>query len=115
MHNLGRLGEDLAAQYLSLQKGWEILEKRVRFREGELDLIAVTPKGDLRFIEVKMRRSQKFGGVVESLTTQKIQRLRRAIYRWRIVRNDFRKGLLIFLGIFFDDQGGLTIDEFPIE
>jgi len=49
----GRDGERRAAWYLWL-KGWRILDRRVRTRSGEVDLVA--RKGNLiAFVEVKAR------------------------------------------------------------
>jgi len=49
----GRLAEGLAAQWLRV-KGYHILERRFRCREGEIDIIA--RKGEvLAFVEVKQR------------------------------------------------------------
>ena len=52
---LGRIGESLAAVYLE-QRGWRIVERNVRFREGEIDIVAARA-GVLAFVEVKTRRS----------------------------------------------------------
>ena len=49
----GRRGERLAAWWLRLQ-GWEILDRRVRTKAGEVDLVARKP-GLIAFVEVKMR------------------------------------------------------------
>ncbi|MBC8459090.1 MAG: YraN family protein, partial [Deltaproteobacteria bacterium] len=38
-HELGKMGEELAAQYLK-EKGYKILETNWRFHRNELDLIA---------------------------------------------------------------------------
>ena len=111
----GKDMEKVASQYIQSTKGWRVLGQRVRFREGEIDLIMETPGGELRFVEVKGRRSEKFGGVVESLTTGKLRRLRLAIYRWREASKDRRKGLLFFVGILEDSRGGITIVEHLIE
>lgn len=100
-------------QYLESTHGWRLLEKNVRFREGEIDLIMSAPEG-LKFVEVKARRNEKFGGVVESLTTQKIQRLKRAIYRWRERSGDRRYGQIIFLGILVVN-GRASFEEFCVE
>ncbi len=49
----GRRGETLAAWYLRLH-GWRILDRRVKARGGEADIIA--RRGDvLAFVEVKWR------------------------------------------------------------
>lgn len=106
--------EALAGQYLATTHGWILLERNVRFREGEIDLI-MEAGGELKFVEVKARRNEKFGGVVESVTTQKIRRLKRAIYRWRERENEHRFGQIIFVGILVDGKGALTIEEHLIE
>lgn len=49
----GRLGETAAAWWLRL-KGWRILDRRVRTKVGEVDLVA--KRGNLiAFVEVKRR------------------------------------------------------------
>lgn len=71
---LGRRGEDLAAEYLA-ERGYRVIERNVRRREGEIDLIAVHKK-TLVFVEVKLRSPGQFGGAVEALTSRKQRRLR---------------------------------------
>ena len=51
----GRSSETIAAWYLRA-KLYRILGRRIRTRAGEIDLIALSPKGILCFIEVKARR-----------------------------------------------------------
>jgi Holliday junction resolvase-like predicted endonuclease len=41
MQNFGSEMEGVAAQYLVTAHGWRLLERNVRFREGEIDLIMV--------------------------------------------------------------------------
>lgn len=72
---LGRAGEDLAAQFLSA-RGWMIIDRNVRFREGELDIVAVRD-GMIAFVEVKTRRSRAFGPPAEAVTWRKAARIRR--------------------------------------
>lgn len=114
-YELGKNMEEVAAQYLENVRGWHVIGRRVRFREGEIDLIAETPEGELRFVEVKARRSEKFGSVVESVTTQKIMRLRKAILRWRSANMDARPGQLFFVGILLDSSGDFIVEEHLIE
>lgn len=114
MENFGLQMEEAAAKYLQSVHGWRLIDRRVRFREGEIDLV-MEAGGELKFVEVKARRNEKFGGVVESVTTQKIRRLKRAIYRWRERENDHRFGVIYFVGILVDGKGALTIEEHLIE
>ena len=75
MHSrdIGALGEKIAAEYLT-GRGYIILERNFRSREGEIDIIA--EKDDsLVFIEVRTRTSNSYGTPEESLTAQKKERL----------------------------------------
>lgn len=51
---LGRVGEDAAVEALR-DRGYRILERNVRLRHGELDVVA-EEGGELVFVEVKARR-----------------------------------------------------------
>lgn len=89
--------EEKTAEYLQI-RGWRILERRVNFREGELDLVCEF-EGELRFVEVKGSRSRQFGSVVERLTREKLRRMRKAVWRWREARRDYREGSFWFAGV----------------
>lgn len=56
----GDAAEDAACARLTAA-GCRILARNVRFREGELDIVA-DDGGTLVFVEVRMRRSDGFGG-----------------------------------------------------
>ncbi|MFP4133407.1 MAG: YraN family protein [Halothece sp.] len=78
-NQLGKLGEDLTAQWLKNQ-GCEILASRWRCRWGELDLVAYDPSTrDLSFVEVKTRQKRNWdeNGLL-AITPQKQQKLYRA-------------------------------------
>jgi putative endonuclease len=76
---LGDAGEDLAAAALTKQ-GYKILERNFVTPLGELDLIARHGR-ELVFIEVKTRRSDRFGSPQEAVHPAKQQKLRRlALY-----------------------------------
>jgi len=49
----GRRGEAYAADWL-VRRGWEIVDRRVKTKAGEVDLVARKP-GLIAFVEVKMR------------------------------------------------------------
>jgi len=69
----GQQGEDIAASYF-VEKGYKIIERNWRCSVGELDIIM---EGDdiLIFVEVRTRRSQRFGTPEESITPAKQARL----------------------------------------
>lgn len=77
---VGQNGETFAARWLA-RRGWQILDRNVRYREGELDLIA-SKDGILAFIEVKTRRSRKHGSPAEAVTPAKQARIRRLAMRY---------------------------------
>ncbi len=58
-HELGKMGEDLAAQYL-VNKGYQILERNWHSGHKEIDLVALDGT-TLVVVEVKTRRSDDFG------------------------------------------------------
>ena len=74
---LGTAGEDIAATFL-IGKGYEILDRHVSTRGGEIDIVA-RDGNELVFVEVKMRRSDTFGGPEEAVTDQKLDRIQSAI------------------------------------
>lgn len=72
---LGRAGEDLAAAHLTAC-GWQIVERNLRLRQGELDIVALAHT-TLVFVEVKTRRSFVTGVPQAAVTPDKLRRLRR--------------------------------------
>ncbi len=71
---VGRLGEDRAAAWY-VERGWSIVERNWRCREGELDLV-VARAGVLVVCEVKARTSDRFGSPAEAVTADKQRRIR---------------------------------------
>ena len=68
----GSWGEERAARYLRL-RAYRILEKNFRCRLGEIDLIA-RRGGYLVFVEVKLRKSDRFGQAREFVNRAKQER-----------------------------------------
>jgi putative endonuclease len=72
----GNKGEEIAVDYL-LKKGFQLLERNWRFRHWEVDIIA--SKGPfLHFMEVKTRKTLRFGRPEESITREKMTNLKNA-------------------------------------
>lgn len=74
-HKLGKAGEKTALQFLK-KKNFRIVEQGFRFYKGEIDIIAYDMK-TLVFLEVKTRRSHKFGFPEDALTPSKQNQLRK--------------------------------------
>lgn len=73
---LGRRGEGIVACALH-RRGMIVVERNFRTRRGEIDLIALA--GDtLVFVEVKTRRSLRYGAPQEAITPWKSMRIRAA-------------------------------------
>lgn len=70
---LGKLGENLAEVYL-INKGYNLLRKNYRQSTGEIDLI-VRNKDYLVFVEVKTRRSKKYGLALEAVDHRKMEKI----------------------------------------
>ena len=70
----GAWGEALAAQYLQ-KKRYKIIATNFHTRFGEIDLIAAN-REYLVFVEVKLRKSDKFASAFEYVDLHKQNRLR---------------------------------------
>ncbi len=70
----GAKGERIAERYL-VSRGYGILERQWRIRQGEIDLIA-HKDGEIVFVEVKTRRDSSFGSPEEAVTATKRERIR---------------------------------------
>jgi putative endonuclease len=69
----GRAGEDLACEFL-VRAGFRILARNVHLRHAELDLVAMDG-ATLVFVEVRLRRSLRFGSAAESVDARKQRRI----------------------------------------
>jgi putative endonuclease len=69
----GEKSEDLAAWYLR-ENGYKIIEQNYRNRMGEIDIIA-RDKKTIVFVEVKSRRSVRYGSPKWAVTPQKQRKI----------------------------------------
>ena len=69
----GLMGEDLACEYL-VKKGMVLLQKRYRSLYGEIDLV-MQEEEVLVFVEVKIRKNNRYGSGLEAIHKQKQKRL----------------------------------------
>ena len=73
MNERGRAAEELALRYLTGQ-GLRLRSRNYACRLGEIDLI-LDDGQTVVFVEVRQRRSARFGSAVESITARKQGRL----------------------------------------
>jgi len=77
---LGARGEELAARWYT-ERGYEILDRNWRCRDGEIDIVA--RRGPVVVVcEVKTRSSDAFGSPAAAVTLTKQRRLRRVAMAW---------------------------------
>jgi len=85
-HNeLGKLGEELAAEYLQ-KNGYAILETNWVFQKAEIDILA-QKENTLAIVEVKTRSSIEFGLPQDFVKPKKIQLLVKAVHAY-VTEND---------------------------
>lgn len=70
---IGDRGEEMAANFL-VNTGYAILEKKYRNRMGEIDIVARFGN-ILAFVEVKTRRTDKFGRPAAAVDFRKKQKI----------------------------------------
>jgi putative endonuclease len=71
---LGKTGEDLACRELQ-RRGYAVVARRYRTRVGEIDIVARDGE-TIVFVEVKTRRTSRFGLPAEAVTWRKRARIR---------------------------------------
>lgn len=75
---IGKKGEGYACDFLA-RKGYEIIDRNVRFPAGELDIVARAGDGTLVFVEVKTAGSFSNDGFrpEDHMTAAKVKKFRR--------------------------------------
>lgn len=107
---LGHAGEEATAKLL-IANGYRILDKNWRIKEGELDLVALSPKSEIVFVEVKTRTSNDYGEPLESITTVKLQRIQRLALAWLATHQRLGNPYRIDAsGVLLGRSGELSID-----
>ncbi len=114
---LGRLGEDIACDYL-MGKRYRILARNYKEKYGEIDVVAMAPDKTLIFVEVKTMMAgdaQKALAPEDQMSSAKSKKFRRiaqvlAAAHSELVRED--KGWrLDLLAILLNRKGTGEIDE----
>jgi putative endonuclease len=77
---LGDRGELIAERFLTA-RGYAILARKYRCREGEIDLVCRDGES-LAFVEVKTRRGVAFGAPEEAVTPSKLAHLQAAGFQY---------------------------------
>jgi len=88
-HDTGKTGEAMAAEYLAAN-GYTILHQNWRHGHWEVDVIA-SKDSVLHFIEVKTRRTEKFGFPEESVNKKKIKNLMGAAEEYLYLHPEWKR------------------------
>jgi len=89
--SIGKKGEQYAVDYLRAL-GYEIVRTNYHILGGEIDIIS-RKESEIVFVEVKTRRSNRYGQGEESITRTKLRRLNLAMHRFlaeQYWRTDYR-------------------------
>lgn len=101
----GQVGEEKAAKFLE-KKGYYLIEKNFRARNGEIDLIFLTPdKNEVVFVEVKTRLTTEFGDPFEAITYYKLKALMRTVLLYQTLHRNLPKQIRI-------DAIAIVLDQF---
>lgn len=107
---VGRKGEEEALKLLQ-EKGFEVIERNLRNRFGEIDLIA-RKNETVVFVEVKTRTSRSFGLPLDALDSRKRRRIIGAAKDYLSKNPALRKCTLRFdaVGVEVLEGGGLRVE-----
>jgi putative endonuclease len=91
---LGADGEEVTARWY-LERGYTVLARNWRCREGELDLVLALDR-TVVFCEVKTRTTDRYGSPFAAVGPAKQLRLRRLAARWLRQEAPFRPDAVRF-------------------
>ena len=109
----GQKAEHKAQDFLK-KKNYLILEKNLKYKNFEIDIIALDQKFDeLVFVEVKYRKNDKFGDASLAVNQQKLnkmQRVAQTYLRKKKFKKDYRFDIISIIGNL--DKNNLDIKHF---
>lgn len=79
-HQFGRENEAMAVKFLK-RRGYQILDLNYRTPRGEIDIVAKCD-GVISFVEVKSRRSDRYGTAKYAVTAPKQARISKVALTW---------------------------------
>ncbi|MFC1599603.1 YraN family protein [Patescibacteria group bacterium] len=106
--SIGKKGEQYAADYLRAL-GYEIVRTNYHILGGEIDIIS-RQDGEIVFVEVKTRRSNRYGLGEESISRTKLRRLNLAMHRYLLQlywRCDYRLDVITIQMNSFEEVSNL--------
>ena len=104
---LGRAGEAAAEAYL-VRAGMRLVERDVRLRNGQIDLVMLDGSC-LVVVEVKARRGRDFGLPQEAVTVRKLNKLCELAQTYRLLHPRVGAGLRIDVVAVSMDRAGASL------
>ena len=77
---IGIFGQKLAVDFLRRQ-GYQLKAENFRTRQGEIDIVAIKD-GQIVFVEVKTRLSERFGLPEEAVSSGKLEKMRLTAFKY---------------------------------
>ncbi len=106
---LGQTGEWVAADFLE-DRGIRVIDSNWRCSSGEIDIVALDGT-ELVIVEVKTRRSRRYGDPLEAITRAKLLRLRTLAVLWARAHHHVYGSIRIdAVGIIMDGSNAPSID-----
>jgi putative endonuclease len=110
LKKLGNLGEKIAENFL-LQKSYQLIQKNYLIRGGQIDLVMLSPQGNIVFVEVKPRIAANYQISQEEsiISAKQIQTLKKtADYFLNQITFPFTTWQLDLIWINFEKQKGAS-------
>jgi len=85
-HKTGKKGEEIIMEFLQ-KRGYTILETNWRWKKKEIDIIALGPRNELIFAEVKTRSYFFMNGPAFSVTLKKQKNIIDAAHHYILQKN----------------------------
>jgi len=103
----GQAAENLALRFLQA-RGLSLLERNYRWRGGEIDLI-MQDRDSVVFVEVRLRRNQRYGGALASIDQGKQKRLIQGAQHY-LIRHRLDSAARFDVMALTPDKGGFIVD-----
>jgi len=110
--NLGRRGEKISVEFLRKQ-GYKIMDMNYRCPQGEIDIVA-KDKDILCFVEVKTRRTEKYGLPAEAVDWHKQKKLARIALTYLKEKNISQQDLRFDVISVYPDRIEIIKDAFLV-
>jgi len=110
--NLGRRGEEISVEFLRKQ-GYKIMDRNYRCPQGEIDIVA-KDKDVLCFVEVKTRRTEKYGLPAEAVNCHKQEKLARVALTYLKEKNISQQELRFDVVSVYPDRIEIMKDAFLV-